>query len=464
MTLGFPDRIRNGGGIVHRPGFRRTPAATGSSAVRSRLRALLFPLLFFEAYLALTLALFAFGPVEPVFDDRTAVWAYALLGQVAIAVGFGVGSIGPPRTATGRAPLLPILKLAIVVSLALLAVSLQYRNYGDMSLVEALADPGAGYQAKQESLRWRESTPIISALRALAGPLIGLSLAGGILYWRRLRPLWRLLWLAGVACWASESVLTGSSKGLFDLVLTFPWLIWLAMRHSGRSPRGWGSRLRRSVPLVLAVALLALGIEAFSYFTHSRARDPKGLYPVERIGWSEPLYGVELPEGLEHRIYMVSRYLTYGYNGLAGSLELPFEWCYGVGHSGLLSRLAARLSSDPEALLTKSYPARLERETGYSSTAVWHTIYPWLASDLTFPGALLFMALMAFLLARVWSDCLASRDLFAGALLVQLILMFFYVPANNIRLYFSEELFSFWGLLVLWLLTRGRRVDSETSG
>jgi hypothetical protein len=64
---------------------------------------------------------------------------------------------------------------------------------------------------------------------------------------------------------------------------------------------------------------------------------------------------------------------------------------------------------------------------------------------------------MAFLLARAWSDCLLGENPFALAFFAQALLMFYYIPANNIRLMFSEEMAMFWSLLTLWLATRRRR-------
>lgn len=431
-----------------------TAAATPRAPRRvAGLAARFFPLVFFELYLATTLLLFALGPVEPEFSQTAAAWSYALLGQAFIALGFVLGTMRPARLFAPRIPVRWMVKLAILVAVCLLAFSIKYRNYADLTLLEALANPGAGYRAKQLALIYRDTTPLLSGLRALGAPFLAVFLPAGILFWHHLALRWRALWLAGLVAWIGEALVTGSSKPIFDLVLVSPWLLWLR-RHHSPARSGRRSRLRRAIPLAAAVVLLFAGIEAFSYFTRSRSGSLPGEFPPERVGWSEARYGIELSEALEHRIYMVSRYLSFGYNGLAGSLELPFEWSKGVGHSGVLARWLSRLSSDPESLRASTYPARLERATGYSEGNLWHTIYPWVASDLTFPGALLFIGLMAFLFARVWGDCLRTRNLFAAGLLMQLILMFYYIPANNVRLAFSEELIAFWSLLALWLLTR----------
>jgi hypothetical protein len=117
-------------------------------------------------------------------------------------------------------------------------------------------------------------------------------------------------------------------------------------------------------------------------------------------------------------------------------------------------KYAGSLSSDPDAFWQLCYPARLEADSGYSTAHYWHTIYPWIASDLTFPGAILFMGVMAFLLAEAWKDTRKGENPFALGFFTQIILMFFYIPANNGRLMYPEEALTFWGLLACWRLTR----------
>jgi len=257
-----------------------------------------------------------------------------------------------------------------------------------------------------------------------------------------------------------DGLLTGAAKGVFDVALIVPWFFWMRIRRERADPRSAAP----SLPAPLKRSLLAAGalLAAFvviQYFTTSR-QARYGLsgddYPSSTIGWSEPEYGISLPPSVEYPTYMILSYWTGGYCGLAGSLELPFEWCYGCGHSFVLMRYAGYLSPNRDFVYDRCYPARLERSTGYSSENYWHTIYPWLASDLTFPGALLFMGVMAYLFARAWSDSLRGENPFALGFLAQVLIMFYYIPGNNVRLQFSEELLSFWGLMALWLWTRKR--------
>jgi hypothetical protein len=276
--------------------------------------------------------------------------------------------------------------------------------------------------------------------------------------------LWRTIWAIGLLLYLSDSILSGAAKGMFDILLVLPWLLCVRTTLDAGShhpPGKPAAAPRRRKPRYLLVGMVSavILIGGFRYFTHSRASrygiagNEKG-YPSGTTGWSQELYGVKIPESAEFMVYMVARYWTHGYYGLAGCLELPFEWSHGVGHSVIWMKYAASLTNDPECFWKTCYPARLEAATGYSTAHYWHTIYPWIASDLTFPGAIVFVGLMGYLLAQAWSETLRGENPFALGFLTQVMLLFYYVPANNCRLMYAEEAITFWGLLAAWRMTR----------
>ena len=74
---------------------------------------------------------------------------------------------------------------------------------------------------------------------------------------------------------------------------------------------------------------------------------------------------------------------------------------------------------------------RTQIATGWDAGKYWSTIYPWLASDLTFPGAILFMALVGWWLARWWVEATYGGDRLAMLLFAEVMLLIAFVPANN---------------------------------
>jgi hypothetical protein len=119
-----------------------------------------------------------------------------------------------------------------------------------------------------------------------------------------------------------------------------------------------------------------------------------------------------------------------------------------------LQRQLARITGGTY-FLECSYPARIAVR-GWRTSAYWATIYPWIASDVTFPGTVLVVLVLGWLVGCVWMDTLGGRNLFAVALLGQLLVLLYYVPAHNKTMHSGEGTIAFWTLCAAWLVTRRR--------
>jgi len=419
------------------------------------------PLIGFQLYLTLSVLAFAFGPLEWQIDNPLKLYCYVFVGQAFIFVGYYFGISKRASGYQGKYSTQDLLKASILITVAFLPPTLATRNRAGLSVSDALAKPATAFEAKFDA---EVSNPMLSIPRTLLAPILALLVPLGIVRWRTMTVLWRALWLCSVCGQVVTAFYTGRAYGIFEIMLVVPWMLWLSLHNSqARSARTRQARRSHRISagkkIGAALSVLLVLYLSFSNFVHSRKSRLGDDYPINTTGWSEDLYGVPLPESMEFTTYYVTRYLTIGYYGLSGSLELPFEWTGGIGHSAFLRRYAGMVDSDFENVDYGTYPARLEAETGYSSTQYWHTIYPWLASDLTFFGALLFVGLMGFLLARAWADSLVGANPFALGFLGQILLLFYYIPANNLRMANPEASFALWGLFILWQITRGRQTQ-----
>jgi hypothetical protein len=93
---------------------------------------------------------------------------------------------------------------------------------------------------------------------------------------------------------------------------------------------------------------------------------------------------------------------------------------------------------------------------------MWSTVYPWWASDVSFPGTLLVVFVIGRLFALSWLDTLQGSNPFAVAMLAQFSIMIAYFPANNQCLQEAEHLTAFLGILILWLATRRKAPERST--
>jgi hypothetical protein len=154
---------------------------------------------------------------------------------------------------------------------------------------------------------------------------------------------------------------------------------------------------------------------------------------------------------------------THGYLALSLALNMPFKPCWGVCHSYFLHIVERRLTGRG-TLQERGYPDRLEQQYDWSLTQFWHTTYTWFASDVSFPGTIVLVALVGRLFAKTWVETLPGDNPYAAGLFVLIVTILYYLPTNNIVLGQPSGFMSFWLLLLLWQSTRRRVQVADASG
>lgn len=420
------------------------------------------PMTFFQTYLGCSLLAFAFGPIDTSVPNPTQFYAYLIAGQVSLLIGYWLGARPSREPRFDAIRWGTMLRCSIGCTLLLLPATLAARNMAGMSITAAILNPGEAYMARLSGGDEDAANFVLSVLRVLGAPILRPLAPIGLVCWPAMSVRLKLVWSLAVIGALCEGIYTGAAIGLFDIVLVAPWML-LLQSHYCQSPSSHRAVPSAALPIggllrwAMVVSVIFVGVVYFSHSRQSRFGMSGDEYPPWTTGWSAPKYGVALPASIEYPAYTIVGYWTNGYHGLAECLDLPFEWCYGVGHSTFLMRRVGGLLGDQSLIWERSYVARLEATTGYSAVEKWHTIYPWLASDFTYGGALVVVGLLGFLLARVWFCTLQSRGVLAVALLSQLLLVIYYIPANNGRLSYPEESLAFWCLLGAWLYAGHRR-------
>lgn len=134
---------------------------------------------------------------------------------------------------------------------------------------------------------------------------------------------------------------------------------------------------------------------------------------------------------MKYQYATILTYPTQGYYGLSLCLTTPFEWTYGLGASRGLNSIVNQLLPSIPILVSRTYPLRAEAIYGYPGLANWHTIFPWLASDLTYFGALLYMGIVAYVFGKCWVQAIEYSNPLSFILLTLLSIQYLFVPANN---------------------------------
>jgi len=141
--------------------------------------------------------------------------------------------------------------------------------------------------------------------------------------------------------------------------------------------------------------------------------------------WLESAFG----EAFAFPVVMFSGYLSQGYYGLSLSLEQPFTWTSFAGSSYSVSVILNQFFG-ADFWVTRNYPYMVGYATGWDQ-AKWHTVFAWLASDLTFTGVVFFMGAMGFIYGRAWREILLYQNPFALMMFAMMNIGLAYAPANN---------------------------------
>ncbi len=275
-------------------------------------------------------------------------------------------------------------------------------------------------------------------------------------YWNNISKRKKLLLILLVLFYISEGVRGGSRSGIYSIFTIF-FIGILSAIISMRIKM----YLRKFAILTCILMLLFL-----SYCTKvrvSRNRTTTSGYVRQLLTVPEysktikrehPFLSI-LPDWLGPGVISATYYLGHGYDGLARCLEKPFKGVgWGMGSSTVVLRNMSRFLKDDD-IYNLSYFYRLQKEDGFPKS-LWITMYPWIASDFTFTGSIVFLYFLGWLLGASWMSSLKFYDP-AAAICLTIIFSTMMHCHNNFSTgdYVSWTLF--WGSISAFIITRRYR-------
>ncbi len=162
------------------------------------------------------------------------------------------------------------------------------------------------------------------------------------------------------------------------------------------------------------------------------------------------------PASLSNLYVVGTVYITNGYNCLTAALHSEHQWTYGFGHSTFLSSYIDKFLNTN--ISGRTYYQRLSGDQEYPliSKSLWPSTFVQLADDLTFIGVVFFMAIIGFVIGKVWKSIVFEYNYWGVLLLGQMMLGVLFLPANNILGNSGGFFVTFWSLFIVWLLSRIR--------
>jgi hypothetical protein len=414
----------------------------------------LLPIILFISYLNISVFLFAFGPWEFPVKDGTTLYVFLAFSHLALFLGYMSAAFSKPKGYYGRFKVKRLVLISLFLNLVLLIPTSAFRTgSGIPDIAAALRDPGSVYKSTNEMRS--QGGGLVEYIRIIVSPALSLLLPLTFFYWSRLKLIVKLFSIFSMLAFLAIYVATGTNKAIADFVLLVPCIL-LSSYLAGQIKFKWRRMIYSAVICGFMFGLF------FSFF---------GSTIISRMGSLEaaasmPILNTQadldnfiirpLPAEMKVPAVALVSYLTQGYYGLYLSLEKPFVPMFGVGNSMFLYFNAMKITGMKE-IEEMPYPMRTG-EDGWDGMGQWSTIYPWIASDVSFLGTIIVVFIIGRLFASSWVDTLRGENPYAVAVFSQFLVMLFYFPANNQVLQTGETLFGFYGLLFFWLFTRRKYV------
>jgi hypothetical protein len=301
---------------------------------------------------------------------------------------------------------------------------------GDFSTIaDRLTNPGAAYSAKFDVYEDRAVNDVVNRVTQvliLLSIFYALLIPMLIVYWRFIHPWLRKLAVFSIIVYVVSFLYIGTQKGVGDVILLSS--AGFAISAATNASEFTNGLKRKLIAGSLGAILLIFGYMALNQ--SSRAAE-FGLTSSVMVGdVSNTWIGRTFGEPVALGVYVALGYPSHGYLGLSYDLKQDFVFSNGAGLSQAYESYRYQfLGGEPNSLTT--YPMRTEAATGWPAGMYWSTAFPWFASDLSFPGTVIFMFCIGYLFARVWLRCLTHRDVLAFGALGQLFIFIAFLPANN---------------------------------
>lgn len=405
----------------------------------TRARLLKFPIIANVVFVLLTLLMNLFGPKEYFnYDNKIGMSLYILTYLVVVYFGFNKGLRSKlycdkkryKGLLNSESFVLTCIKITCflyIVNTVYLIVNNSF-SLNVLSMGQNYNDYYDYYRDKKEGslFTYENVFLVVSALPQFLATVLGFLRYAKFSKHNRTYFIFMLCLII-----ANNTISNGNQKSIGDIfIYFFVALLYYVYLNPEQT--------KKVVRIVLISGVLLLSVLSYSQYNRVENGGIVNLSDVNyRMSYSSynfnhPVFKILGPKlGIAFSEFTTG-YLSDGYYGLSKCLELPFRWTYGVGSSLGICTIVEKITG--AKVYQKTYLGRMEEEyssLNISGTRGWHTIFPWLASDMTFPGALFFLFLMSYLYGKSWKEVVIFGNKASYLLFALLSALFIFVPCNN---------------------------------
>lgn len=394
----------------------------------------LHPIKILLVFLIFTEVLFFVGPIKYDIRNPLMMILYFVILNLSLYWGYkyGIKVSRCSRYQIGTNTIKVLLLLGLFLNIEYLhrQWAIHGMSFSIANLAFALINPGDVYSAEATM---SINTNIITGV--ILTPIRWAVVPMGIYYWKYISKLFRSVVIITFLVYIFTWLGIGTRKGLMDLIIVSYFSIIAANNSLLYNPT---SRKKLKITAILSLVLF---IFFFIYSNASRAglNSFKELDQMLDHGYRK-FYVEHFSPNMLSAISEVSSYLCQGYNALNISMSdigiLPPT--FGGSSMATWLYLDRFLGYNP---IPNTYMAILESNYGIDKYQYWHSMYLWLANDVTFIFVPLVVFFIGFYFGRAWKDAINKANPWVYPVLGYMIIMVFYFFANNQVISFSFEPF-----------------------
>ncbi|WP_027308884.1 hypothetical protein [Caloramator sp. ALD01] len=440
-------------------------------------RILYKPIKIVMLYFICLIILYTWGPLEWRTENPIEFYIFLLLSQGLIYIGYTKtikkmykkdAIFKYPGISYDEKVILKWLKVLIVINLIISCMFL-IRTIGISSFsiydiinsfYKGITDPGVMYNSKftnEKIFGGKILAPIYTLMSPVLWPVLPLS----IIYYKQLSFVNKTLIIMTIIIEIIRWVSIGTNKGIVELILIIIAILFLKQWQKMCSAVTimTSKRSKHIRVVVITTVLIMIGLFLFQNNVSSRLNNSYYIVSAitnnTEINLESPLIKVT-PIAFQPLLVYITQYLTQGYYGLSLTLNEPFIPMFGIGNSYfLIANFQELFNLD---LWKYTYQARIAYK-GWDPFINWHSIYSWLANDVSYLGVLVIMFLLGKYYAIVCYRSIRNKDPITSVIFCLLVICFFYFPANNQILSTPSTFMAFWGLNIYWFYkTKIKRV------
>lgn len=424
------------------------------------------PLKYFIIYILITLAINFWGPLVYFDYDRITIAVYMLSFLTLFSVGYilGAGSETVVKCRGGAdiqfEKVYPVIKVCSVTALSLIMAdfissAVQGKITLDITQMgKSYVDFYADYYSNEGS------APVQATLLMLTGFPKFVAMVLGVYYFGKLNGFYKFSVLAiFILTIVTKTISGGNQKSLGDILIFLLSVLSVKMLDY--------SKLRKIKLMtgMISITLLFVIIISFSLYQRLDFREIS-VFDAEQFSLDHCFYdfdhvifrifGYKFGFGLA---LLISGYLAGGYYGLYLSMKLPFMWTFGAGSSYSVMKYSHKYFNLPD-IFERTYLYRMEETFGWKGLVKWNTIFPWLASDFTFIGALFVFMLAAYIYGVAWKEILLYRNPLSLLMFSMINIGLVFIIANN-QLLHGIDGFTLTAIMTVYWLIKHKEYNTE---